>query len=1032
MNIPDTLLNNILERKVVLFFGAGVTRDARSNDGSKPPLSSDLAKMLSTRFLSGKYNTSNLATVAGLAISEHDLISVQEYIREIFKSFMPAKCHLLLPEIPWKAIFTINYDLIIENAYDECKKSVQKLAVFKKDGERVEELLIDESYLMYVKLHGCIDNIYDINTPLILDHDQYANYENNRNSLFTKLEEHGRRYPIVFIGSSLDDSDIRIFLNRMDRMAISRPRYYYVAPNISEEVVRYWESKRVTTINATFGNFMIALNHEISDANKSLLTKVIEVDHPIKRRYRGGTDLAHSDMINILLNRDFEFVHASMNKETVSPKDFYRGYSNNWAPIECNLDVKRDLAYRIETDIFLDAEDICSYNQQLILIQGYAGSGKSILLRRMAWDGAVAYDVLCLYLRNDASPDYKAIKELYELCGDRIYLFIDSASTWMDTISSILKAAIQDDLPITIFATDRYNELNDKRDMINSMVTKSYDLEYLSRSEITELLKLLETHNSLGYLSSLATEERYKELESRSGRQLLVALHEATLGKPFSDIILDEYNSITNESAKKVYLTICVLHRLNVEVRAGFISRVHNIAFDEFETCIFKPLESIIYSIYSRKTGDINYVARHPHIANEVFERVLIDQDDKYDQLEKILLTLDLDYSSDYKAFRGLIKAAAIRDMFPNDDNSEKLYFSLEESYRNSDYYWQQRAIFEMKRKNKNFDKALTHIKRAKSLAPRNSTIDHTMSEIYFWRSELERDLHTRESYRHKSKKMVKDMIRSNPDDLYSTHTLLKILLSQFEQALKVNDETIDVNEIAKEIERVLFDTLQKHRDEEFIKDFESKYYQLMNDYPSAIKSMESAFYGNPRNQYNAIRLAKLYRSAGKEEQAVVTLRACVDHNPLAKDAFYQLALYLCERKHETLEILHLLRNSFVKGDKRYDAQFLYARFLYQDNKIDEAQEIFDNLKIQRLDQSIAKKARFPLKNTTNIIFTGKVKSLGGSYGYITRDAFGDSIYITMKYVDHLVFDKLYINAKVSFEIWFNYHGPLARNISIL
>jgi hypothetical protein len=97
-------------------------------------------------------------------------------------------------------------------------------------------------------------------------------------------------------------------------------------------------------------------------------------------------------------------------------------------------------------------------------------------------------------------------------------------------------------------------------------------------------------------LERLNPDERRKELEEHAGRQLLVALHEATLGIPFETIPVDEYHHITPFEAQRLYQTVCVLNRLNVPVRAGLIARVHGIPFEEFKHRFFAPLEHVVFA----------------------------------------------------------------------------------------------------------------------------------------------------------------------------------------------------------------------------------------------------------------------------------------------------------------------------------------------------------------------------------------------------------------------------------------------------
>jgi len=84
---------------------------------------------------------------------------------------------------------------------------------------------------------------------------------------------------------------------------------------------------------------------------------------------------------------------------------------------------------------------------------------------------------------------------------------------------------------LTVVTSERINEWNINCQDLSDLVSREYRLGYLSESEIDVLLGLLEKHRSLGVLERKSTQEREEAFKQRAGRQLLVALHEATLGR---------------------------------------------------------------------------------------------------------------------------------------------------------------------------------------------------------------------------------------------------------------------------------------------------------------------------------------------------------------------------------------------------------------------------------------------------------------------------------------------------------------------
>jgi len=96
----------------------------------------------------------------------------------------------MIPTFIWHSIFTTNYDLILERAYNECKDRVQELAVCKRNGEKMASKFTSKRNVLYMKLHGCITDIGDDKLPLILTPDQYLTHKKGRSRLFERLKEH--------------------------------------------------------------------------------------------------------------------------------------------------------------------------------------------------------------------------------------------------------------------------------------------------------------------------------------------------------------------------------------------------------------------------------------------------------------------------------------------------------------------------------------------------------------------------------------------------------------------------------------------------------------------------------------------------------------------------------------------------------------------------------------------------------------------------------------------------------------------------
>src|ERR1700722_7762970 len=666
MDIPDHLVSQVRDGNAIIFLGAGASRGAQTETGTTCPTTQVLTTQLSAKFLGGKFDSYPLNQVAEYAISESDLVTVQTFIRPLFVELKPTDAHLKLPRFDWYGLATTNYDTLVEDAFQAAGVNGQSLRPLIENSDRVDDQLKDPRNVLYVKLHGCISRINNADCPLILTTDQYIEHRKGRGRLFDVFSTWGYEHPIIFIGQSLQDSDLRTIITQLTGdHADVRPRYYLVSPGADAIGIRFWESKKITTIKGDFDGFMAALDAAIPATFRHLSIVARETrEHEIERKFRTKTRLSKAALQ--FLQDDVDYLNSLTSTEKVEARDFYKGYSFGFGAIEQDLDARRKLADSILSDHVLEDPERTLDEPEVILIKAHAGAGKSVVLKRIAWDTAKAYDRISLFIKTQGVINVSAIKELISSCGQRVYLFIDSATDRIREILALLKNIGPEGKLLTLIMAERTNEWNIQGQPLSAYVTDEYELRYLSITEIEGLLVLLEKHRALGTLEKLSHEERVAALAERAGRQILVALYEATFGLHFEDILVDEYNNIQPYDAQRLYLTICVLNRLKVPVRAGIIARLHGIAFRDFKARFFSPLEHVVFAEADPATRDFSYRARHPHIAEIVFLRILSNAEERFDMYIKCLKALNISYSADWKAFWQMVRGRTLLDLFPD------------------------------------------------------------------------------------------------------------------------------------------------------------------------------------------------------------------------------------------------------------------------------------------------------------------------------------------------------------------------------
>ncbi|MCZ7601383.1 MAG: SIR2 family protein [Melioribacteraceae bacterium] len=1031
MKIPDSLINDINHGRVILFLGAGASIGAKHPRNEQIPIGDKLKELICDKFLGRQYKNESLDWVGELAIDQSSLIEVQSFIHEIFNVFTPSEFHLIIPKFNWRAIFTTNYDLILETAYQKQNDRLQELIPFLGNHDVMDTILRAKEKVAYIKLHGCISYIKDDTLPLILSLDQFVDYDTKRGRLFRILEDLAIEYPIIFVGHRLQDYNLRKILLRLNKTYSKKPRFYIIQPDVSDAETKYWESKRITVLNHTFKEFLNSIDSS-SNQGVRVLQKSINIQHPLEKKFVVSENIPK----NVLdyLNNDAVLIHSTMPIDNGTPQSFYKGFDLGWYPIINNLDVIRTAKDKILFDSILNEHDRPT-KVDLYVIKAEAGAGKTILLRRLAYESAINADLIVIYLKKYGSLNYDIFYEISRLTDSRIFVFIDNAADNYQEIEYLISRAKKDDIALTLVTAERVNEWNMSCENIDPYVTTTYTLPYLSEKEIEKLIQLLEVHNSLGYLKSLSSEERKSQLKNIHGRQILVALHEATMGRPFEEILINEYREIRPQLAQSLYLSVCILNRLKIHVRAGLISRVHNVNFDEFKKKLFNPLEHVVHVIED-DYGNYFYTARHSQIAELVFERILSDPNDRYSEYVKMLGALNLAYNTDNNAFRQLVKGRDLARLFPDYYAVEEIYKIAEKLSPNDSFVYQQHGIYELVRTNGNLKKAQDYLDKANELAEEDLSVIHSLAELARIRAERANNSFEKERFRKESIKLANRLISDYSSRVFGFYTLVKIYLDQFREELNNPEITLEqIDRTIKNIENYLSEGLQQFPDDAHLLSCESDFYELMQIKEKAIKALEKAFELNKRDPFITSRLSKSYEAIGNSEGAINVIKLALERNPNEKRLHFKMAMYLKNDSEAELDsILYHFKRSFTKWDSNYEAQFWFARYAFEsfsEDNIKESKVVFKKLRNARIAHNVRIKIKDTIKNESgeNKVFKGTLKSKEYTFGFIQVEGFGVDVFTHIEHLDDELWANLRENQMVEFNIGFNFGGAIALNI---
>ena len=144
----------------------------------------------------------------------------------------------------------------------------------------------------------------------------------------------------------------------------------------------------------------------------------------------------------------------------------------------------------------------------------------------------------------------------------------------------------------------------------------------------------------------------------------------------------------------------------------------------------FDPLEHVVQTSYDSLLRDYTYAARHPQIAEIAFQRVLVDAEQRLDKYLRCLKALNIDYTSDERAFRQMVRGRALQDLFPSSEMARHIFKVARDTVGADPFLLQQMALYEMNSTNGSLNRASELLDQAASTAPYDSSIKHTKAEL--------------------------------------------------------------------------------------------------------------------------------------------------------------------------------------------------------------------------------------------------------------------------------------------------------------
>ena len=422
---------------------------------------------------------------------------------------------------------------------------------------------------------------------------------------------------------------------------------------------------------------------------------------------------------------------------------------------------------------------------------------------------------------------------------------------------------------------------------------------------------------------------------------------------------------------------------------------------------------------------------------------MLKKQEDRANQIARIVSSLNTDFESDNRAASSLLKGKLLATEFADRLLGDRVYDAAMQAGIDRAFVLQQRAVFELNHPGGLTKAAMEHIDDAIESSDKPShSLFHTKALVY---KALAKEDGTSQAVRDRYLEEALALLKryGGLKYNYTAGSICEILLLQAKRRLseiqadagqKLEDEAA-LHKLA-ELERALDESSQRFSGDFFLTSIKADFHTALSNQPKAISLLRRAHEANPANELVALRLARQYVDQGIRDKAVLVLRKASGLNPSSKLLSFELAQALidCGGSETLPEIGALLRKSFTEGDSHFEAQFWHARheFLYGEReRADRVYQQFERRTHPYLDVA---RRRAPVRNADGSVksYEGAVAHIQGDFAFLKVSGLAGNVYLHRVELSDGDWGSLRVGDGMRFKLGFSFRGPAAMSAKLL
>lgn len=611
------IAQQIVPRRTVLFLGAGASVP------SGGPTSQGLARHLEQTLARGEVISDELRELCTILEDRYGRPALVGAIRDKLRTLSPAGGLLALPEYDWKAIYTTNFDTLVEAAFSRCQRDLVPI-VSNYDYGKIE----GSEGIPLLKLHGCIstDVVDGHRARILLTERDYDAYRDYRQVLLQRLSLDMHTKDVLVVGHSLRDPHLRSEVNeaaRLHQEAGAPGRLLALVYEGDPDRARILESKGIQVACGGIDELMDALSKcpAVSPARASAVPEAGLL--PLELR-SCTMDVAQEAAKNPNVSR------------------LFNGSPATYADIATGVTFGRSVETRLLAKATAEV-NIC------MSILGVAGVGKTTLARRLAYQ--MCQQGMLVWEHNADFPlksgAWVQVESLLRQTSAHGVLLVDDAPTFMRQINMLadgLGRAEDPRLRLLLVAETSQWVPRTK----SPIVFRRGHIEWMTQldeADIDALLNLLAQQQGIRQLvdPSFAhlSRQLQKDLLTRKCRaDMYVSLKHIFSTEGLDEIILREYARLS-EDLQDIYRTVAALEAAGTRVHRQLVLRLLGVPATILSAHL-ATLEGLVdeYDIFP-DDGIFGWRTRHEVIAETLTRYKYADQDQLFSLLTQVIGTLN-------------------------------------------------------------------------------------------------------------------------------------------------------------------------------------------------------------------------------------------------------------------------------------------------------------------------------------------------------------------------------------------------------